>query len=212
MYSYSEIALIHDTRHVRTRFRVDGIKAMSLANRINRGRVCLHCQKGTTILLLQNVQFQLRQVFTPFLIAVRTSTVTTASRKETIIPSSHYLPLSSLKWNVLRFLFCRMSKLDRDFLPSVKLRDIAFILSVPKLRANGCNNSSSVASVCTGLKVLPVSNFAQQLPTTHNNMQQAVQTTQHVTSIVGQQCKDGEYREEGLYGQSVHLYSRSKFE
>ena len=97
MYSYSEIALIHDTRHVRTRFRVDGIKAMSLANRINRGRVCLHCQKGTTILLLQNVQFQLRQVFTPFLIALRTSTVTTASRKETIVPSSHYLSLSSLK-------------------------------------------------------------------------------------------------------------------
>ena len=126
MYSYSEIALIHDTRHVRTRFRVDGIKAMSLANRINRGRVCLHCQKGTTILLLQNVQFELRQVVTPFLIAVRTSTVTTASRKETTISSSHYLPLSSLKWNVLSFLFSRMNKLDRDFLPSVKLRDIAF--------------------------------------------------------------------------------------
>jgi len=53
MCSYSEIALIHDTRHVRARFRVDGIKAMPLANRINRGRVCLHCQKGTTILLLQ---------------------------------------------------------------------------------------------------------------------------------------------------------------
>ena len=141
MYSYSEIALIHNTRLVRTRFRIDEIKAMSLANRINRGRVCLHCQKGTTILLSQNVQFELPQVFTPFLIAVRTSTVTTASRKETIIPSSHYLPLSSLKWNVLRFLFCRMSKLDRDFLPSVKLSDIAFILSVPTLRANGCNNS-----------------------------------------------------------------------
>ena len=29
MYSYSEIALIHDTRHLRTRFRVDGIEAMS---------------------------------------------------------------------------------------------------------------------------------------------------------------------------------------
>ena len=86
MYSYSEIALIYDTRHVRTPFRVDGIKAMSLANRINRGRVCLHCQKGTTILLLQNVQFELLQVFKPFLIAVRTSTVTTASRKEKIIP------------------------------------------------------------------------------------------------------------------------------
>ena len=144
MYSYSEIAFIHDTRHVRTPFRVDGIKAMSLANRINRGRVCLHCQKGMTILLLPNVQFELGQVFTPFFIAVRASTVTTASRKETIIPSSHYLPLSSLKWNVLRFLLSRMNKLDRDFLPSVKLRDIAFILSVPKLRANGCNNPPTV--------------------------------------------------------------------
>ena len=30
MYSYSEIALIHDTRHVRMRFRVDGIKASHL--------------------------------------------------------------------------------------------------------------------------------------------------------------------------------------
>ena len=30
MYSYSEVALIHDTRHLRTRFRVDGIEAMSL--------------------------------------------------------------------------------------------------------------------------------------------------------------------------------------
>ena len=97
MHSYSEIALIHDTRNLCTRFRVDGIKAMSLANRINRGRVCLHCQKGTTILLLQNVQFQLRQVFTPFLIALRTSTVTTASTKETLVPSSHYFTLSSLK-------------------------------------------------------------------------------------------------------------------
>ena len=86
MYSYSEIALIYDIRHVGTRFRVEGIKATSLADRINRGRVCLHCQKGTTILLLQNVLFELRKVFKPFLIAVRTSTVTTASRKETIIP------------------------------------------------------------------------------------------------------------------------------
>ena len=33
-----------------------------------------------------------------------------------------------------------------------------------------------VASVCTLLQVLPVSNFAQQLPTTRNNMQLGVQT------------------------------------
>ena len=71
MYSHSEIALIHDTRHLRTRFRADGIEAMSrgisggkqvkkFANRINRGRVCLFFQNGTTILLLQNVQFEFR--------------------------------------------------------------------------------------------------------------------------------------------------------
>ena len=66
MYSYSEIAHIHDTRHVRTRLRADGIKAMSLANLINLGRVFLHCQKGTTILPLQNVQFELRPVYTHF--------------------------------------------------------------------------------------------------------------------------------------------------
>ena len=64
MYSYSEIALFGDTRHLRTRFRVDGMEAMSrgisggkqvkkIANRINRRRVCLFCQNGTTILLLK---------------------------------------------------------------------------------------------------------------------------------------------------------------
>ena len=37
--------------------------------------------------------------------------------------------------------------------------------------------SLCVASVCTGINVLPVSNFAQQLPTTRKNMQQAVQKT-----------------------------------
>ena len=53
-----------------------------------------------------------------------------------------------------------------------------------KLRANRRNNSQHcwptmlgvVASVFTQLKVWPVSNFAQQLPTTRNNMQQGVQT------------------------------------
>ena len=51
-------------------------------------------QNVTTILILQNVQLVFRQVFKPFLIAVRTSTVATASRKETMITFSHYLPLS----------------------------------------------------------------------------------------------------------------------
>ena len=88
--------------------------------------------------------------------------VSTASRKETMITSSHYLP---------SFLFSRINKLHRDFLnlqllalvwPPAKLLDIAFILSVFKLRANRCNNSQkcwellahNVASVCTGLKAI----------------------------------------------------------
>ena len=51
-------------------------------------------QNVTMILPLKNVQLVFRQVFTLFFIAVRTSTVTTASRKETMLTSSHYLPLS----------------------------------------------------------------------------------------------------------------------
>ena len=52
-----------------------------------------------------------------------------------------------------------MNKLDRDFLPSLKLRDIAFILSVLTLRTNGCNNSQQCcvrllrAESFTGLKL-----------------------------------------------------------
>ena len=56
MSSYSEIALIHDTCHLRTRFRVVGIEAMSrvisggkqvkkFANRINRGREFVYSVK-----------------------------------------------------------------------------------------------------------------------------------------------------------------------
>ena len=104
-----------------------------------------------------------------------------------------------------------MNKLDRDFLPSVKLRDIAFILSVPKLRVTDATTPNSVASVCTGLKVLQVSNFAQQHATGFAN-DAACNIHPTILGVVGQQCKDGEYREEGLYGQSVHLYFRSKFE
>ena len=52
------------------------------------------------------------------------------------------------------------------------------------LRANGRNKSQNcwatmmgvVTSVCTWLNYWPVSNFAQQLPTTLNNIQQGVQT------------------------------------
>ena len=44
--------LIHDTHHLCTRSRIDGIKAMSrgkFANTSNRGRLCLFSQNETTI-------------------------------------------------------------------------------------------------------------------------------------------------------------------
>ena len=69
--SWGKQGLIHDIRYFCTRFRIDGVKAMScgggkqvikFANTSNRGRVCLFSQKETTILGLKNVQFELPQV------------------------------------------------------------------------------------------------------------------------------------------------------
>ena len=62
------IELIQDTRHLCTRRRIHGIKAMSRGisggkhvikclNTSNRGRVCLSFQKDKAILNLQNVTF-----------------------------------------------------------------------------------------------------------------------------------------------------------
>ena len=67
------------------------------------------------------------------------------------------------------------------------------VLVCLKLHANGRNNSQHcwptilgvVASVCTQLKVSPVSNFAQQLPTTCNRV---CKQTQHVTSNNVRSC------------------------
>ena len=45
----------------------------------------------------------------------------------------------------------------------------------------GATTPNNVASICTGLKVWLVSNFAQQRTKASNNMQQGVKQTQHVT-------------------------------
>ena len=60
----ARIDRIHDTHHICTCFRIDGIKAMSrgisggkqkikLANLRNRGRLCLFSQNKTTIFILK---------------------------------------------------------------------------------------------------------------------------------------------------------------
>ena len=80
--------------------------------------------------------------FLSLLLAGRTSTVATASKKAKIITFTHNnLPLSSLRWKILHFLFSRIDKPQRQFLALEKflllfalekLRDIAFIPSALK--------------------------------------------------------------------------------
>ena len=80
--SMGKQGLVHDIRHFCTRFRIDGIKAMSrglsggkqvmkFANTSNRGRVCRVCLSS--------------------LFAVRTSTVAAASKRKKMILSTYNL-------------------------------------------------------------------------------------------------------------------------
>ena len=85
------IDTIHDTRQLCTRFRIDGIKAMSrvisggkqkikFAKARNRGRLCLFSQNETKrkddLIVMQNVRFEFRQnQLTSLMFAVWTSTV-----------------------------------------------------------------------------------------------------------------------------------------
>ena len=91
------IDLFHDTRHLCTRFTVDGIKATfpcflrgqtEFAGTGNGGRVCLFSQNETTILVMQNVQISFAS-FMSLLHVVRTCTVVIAS-KDTLITSTHH--------------------------------------------------------------------------------------------------------------------------
>ena len=84
--------------------------------RKNRGQICLFSQSETTILDLQNVQFEFRWVLRHYFLLWGHLRVTNTSKKVTMITSTHYLSLSSLRWKVLHFLLPRMNKLDRNFL------------------------------------------------------------------------------------------------
>ena len=53
--------------------------------------------------------------FTSLLFAMRTSTIATAHKDETMLTSTHILTLSSLRWKGLHFLLSRINKLNRDF-------------------------------------------------------------------------------------------------
>ena len=120
------IDLIHDTRHLCTRSKIDGIKAMSrgisggkqvikFTNTSNRGRVCLFYQTRRRFHSHAKCIHRVLARFTPLLFTMRTSTVATAYNKVTMITSTHILTLSSLRWNGLHFLLSRINKLNRDF-------------------------------------------------------------------------------------------------
>ena len=67
---------------------------------------------------------------------------------------------------------CNAGTLEMNYFWLVYLSYVQTDATTPNVRS-WWNN---VPSVCTGLKVWPVSNFAKQLPTTSSNMQQGVQT------------------------------------
>ena len=123
---------IHDTRHLCTRFRIDGRKAMSrgifkgasqktIVNARNRGRLCLFPQNETKrnddLIAMQNVRFEFRQI-NIIIVCCKDiyRTVATAFKKVKMVTSTHNLPLSSLIQKVVLFLLSRINKLDRDFL------------------------------------------------------------------------------------------------
>ena len=107
------IDLFHDTRHLCTRFTVDGIKATfacflrgqtEFAGTGNGGRVCLFSQNETTILVMQNVQIS----FVKFYVII--------ARCEDMYGRyciqrhiDHFHPSSSLKLKVLHLLLSRMN-------------------------------------------------------------------------------------------------------
>ena len=60
-----------------------GKQVMKLTgNTSNRGRVCLFFQNETTMLFMQNLQFEFLEVLRLFSLALRTSRVAAASKKD----------------------------------------------------------------------------------------------------------------------------------
>ena len=108
------IDLIRYTQHLCTRFRIGEIKAMSMSN-LSILVIVFKFVHSCKRQLNSHVKcMRYRQVF--LLLAVRTSTVATASKKVSMVNSTHHLPLSSLRWKFVYFLLCRINKLDHDFL------------------------------------------------------------------------------------------------
>ena len=106
------IDLIHDTRHLFPRSRIDGIKIVSrgisggkqglkFAYTSNQSQFCSLFQNKNTILVLQNVWFEFPQVLRHYCLLSGHLRSLLLQKKLTMITSTHNLPLSSLRFFVV---------------------------------------------------------------------------------------------------------------
>ena len=139
------IDLIHDTRHLFPRSKIDGIKIVSrgisggkqglkFAYTSNQSQFCSLFQNKNTILVLQNVWFEFPQVLRHYCLLSGHLRSLLLQKKLTMITSSHNLPLSSLRFFVVLIEQTRPRILQlANFISCLsheKPRDIAFIPSV----------------------------------------------------------------------------------
>ena len=124
------------------------IRLANTLNTRNCGRVCLLYQKETTIYSHAKRKVRVLRRFTQLLFAVRTSSIATANKKETMITSTHNLLSSFLRGKVIHFLLSRKCKLDRDFL-HLELRFLVCVIAPitttvfkAMLRKKGKSNST----------------------------------------------------------------------
>ena len=103
------------------------IRLANTLNTRNCGRVCLFYQKETTIYSHAKRKVRVLRRFTQLLVAVRTSSIATATKK-TMITSTHNLLSSFLRGKVIHFLLSRKCKLDRDFL-HLELRFLVCVIA-----------------------------------------------------------------------------------
>ena len=151
--------LIHDTRHLCTRSRIDGIKTMSrgisgIKQMIKLRVIAVDWSKlHDDLIVMQNVHFEFRlaceNIRFSSLLAAGDARMKRRKRLDKIYvtllycenihgcywtTSTHILPLSSLRWQVFHFLLSRVNKLalvnTLTCFPPEKERDIAFISSV----------------------------------------------------------------------------------
>ena len=90
-----KIRLFHDSRHLCTRFKIDGLKAMSRGILGANKRKKFASRSNFAVKSFRSQVVRVSTSFMSLLLTVRTSKAATASKKVAMITSTHNLPLSS---------------------------------------------------------------------------------------------------------------------